>query len=263
LLAATAVSAQTPSAPLPALAPPASDWTVTIGAEGRVVPAFEGAKVYQIWPYPIIAVRKAGTPRDFTAPRDGFSFALVNIGQFRFGPTAKVGLPRDESDDPAALRGLGDVPWKIELGAFAEFWPVPWLRTRGELREGVSGHYGLVGELTADVVIPANNQLTLSGGPRLTLASAPALQPYFGITQAQSLASGYPIYSPKGGAKAVGAGAQARWQWNPQWATHVFAEYDRLLGGAADSPIVTRSGSRDQVMVGLGLSYTFNLHLGL
>jgi outer membrane protein len=261
--AASAADVQTASqsvVPVSSSAP--SDWTVELGVEGRLAPAFEGSKVYQLWPYPIISIRRAGTTRNFTSPRDGFSFAIVDLGQFRFGPTAKVALPRDESDDPGALRGLGDVPWKIEIGAFAEFWPMPWLRTRGELRQGLSGHHGLIGELTADVVVPATQQLTLSAGPRLTFASAKALQPYFGITQAQSLASGDPIYKPGGGTEAVGAGAQARWQWNPQWATNVFVEYDHLLDGAANSPIVTRSGSRDQVTVGLGLSYTFNVALG-
>jgi outer membrane protein len=261
-LAALVLSATAHAQPVSAPAAAPADWTITLGAEGRLVPAFEGSRIYQIWPYPILAIRRAGTPRDFTSPRDGFSVAIVNLGQFRFGPTAKVGLPREVNDDPEALAGLGNVPWKFEIGAFAEFWPMPWLRTRGELRQGVSGHHGLVGELTADVVVPASEQLTLSAGPRLTLASAPALQPYYGITAAQSFASGYPFYDPKGGLKAVGAGAQARWQWNRQWATNVYVEYDRLLAGAADSPIVTRHGSADQVMVGVGLSYTFDVALG-
>jgi outer membrane protein len=79
------------------------------------------------------------------------------------------------------------------------------------------------------------------------------------VTPAQSLTSGLPVYSPKGGVRSVGLGAQARQQWTPRWATNLYVEYDRLLGDAAKSPILTRNGSVDQVTVGVGVSYTFDI----
>jgi outer membrane protein len=259
-VAAVVTAAATDMAHAQTAAPPpaAADWLVTLGVEGRLLPSFEGSSNYVVWPYPIINVRKAGTPRDFTSPRDGFSVAIVNIGQFRVGPTGKLALPRRESDD-IALRGLGNVPWKFEIGGFAEYWPWQWLRTRVEVRQGVSGHHGIVSDLTADVVMPMTPIWTLSAGPRLSLATADALQPYFGVTPAQSLTSGLPVYSPKGGVRSVGFGAQARQQWTPRWATNLYVEYDRLLGDAAKSPILTRNGSVDQVTVGVGVSYTFDI----
>ncbi|MPZ55107.1 MAG: MipA/OmpV family protein [Rhizobiales bacterium] len=239
---------------------PAADWTVTLGVEGRVLPAFEGSDRYVVRPFPIVDIRRAGTPRRFSSPRDGVSVAIVNVGQFRFGPSGKASLPRRESDDPG-LRGLGDVDWTLEIGAFAEYWVLPWLRTRAELRQGIGGHHGLVSEITADVVVPATETLTLSAGPRLILATAAALRPYFGVDAAQSVTSGMPVYDPEGGIRSVGLGAQLRQQWSAQWATNVFLEYDRLVGDAARSPILSRSGSADQVTVGLGLSYSFNISL--
>jgi outer membrane protein len=241
---------------------PAPDWTITIGAEGRVTPAYDGSDRYIVVPYPVFEIRRAGTPRNFTSPRDGFSIAIINLGQFRLGPTGKVVLPRDQSDY-AALRGLGDVDWALEVGAFAEFWPWRWLRTRAEVRQGFGGHDGVVAELTADVVVPVTQTLTFSAGPRLTLASADALQPYFGVTPAQSIRSGLPVFRPDGGVRAFGLGAQVRQEWSREWATNLFVEYDRLSDDAARSPILTRRGSVDQVTVGIGLSYTFDVHLGL
>jgi len=242
---------------------PAPDWTLTLGVEGRYLPSYVGSDRYIFAPFPIFDIRRAGTPRRFSAPLDGVSVAIVNIGQFRFGPTGKLVLPRDESEDPAALRGLGDVDWALELGVFAEYWFVPWLRGRVELRQGIGGHTGLVSEITADIVVPATESLTLSAGPRLTLATAQALQPYFGVTPAQSLTSGLPVYSPGGGVSAVGVGAQARQQLTRDWAVNLFVEYDRLVGDAANSPVLARGGSADQVTVGIGVSYTFDIHLGI
>ena len=245
---------------LPAFAPgAASEWTVTIGAEGRMLPTFEGSDRYTVLPFPVFDLRRAGTPPTFHSPYDGFGFGVLDTGQFRIGPTFKVRLPRNESDD-SDLKGLGDVSWALEAGVFADYWVMPWLRTRAELRQGFGGHHGIVADLTADAVIPIAPRWTLSGGPRLTLATTAATTPYFSVTPEQSFASGLPVYNATGGVHSYGVGAQARYQWSPQWATYVFAEYERLADSAADSPIVTQLGSPNQLQVGLGVTYSFDMH---
>lgn len=236
----------------------AKDWTVTLGVEGRVLPSYEGSGSFVLAPLPYFSMRRAGTPWHFRSPRDGASIGIIDTGRFAFGPTFKLRLPRNEGDD-TDLRGLGDVGWTLEAGAFAEFWPSDWLRLRGELRQGIGGHHGLVSDLMADVVYQVVPQLTLSGGPRLTLASAAATSPYFSITPTQSAASGLPVYDAGGGLRAVGAGVQARYEWSPNWATHAFLEYERLTGDAASSPLVTTRGSRDQFQVGIGVTYSFDM----
>lgn len=236
------------------------DWTVTIGVGGRMLPAYAGSDQYSFLPFPIFDVRRAGTPWRFSSPRDGWGFAIVDLGQFRFGPVGKLVLPRDQ-DDNIVLRGLGDVDVAFEIGAFAEYWVFPWLRTRAEVRQGFGGHDGIVSDITADVVVPATEKLTLSVGPRLTLATSAALQPYFGITASQSLASGLPLYKPAGGVRSFGAGAQAHQQWSPQWGSRVFVEYERLVGDTAKSPVLFSNGSADQVTIGVGVSYSFDISL--
>lgn len=233
-------------------------WTVTLGAEGRVLPTYEGSSHYRVLPVPLFDIRRAGTPRQFQSSRDGASIGIIEFDNFRLGPTLKVRLPRREGDD-SNLRGLGDVNFAVELGGFAEYWFTPWLRTRGELRQGVSGHHGLTGDLSADVVVPVTTQLTLSGGPRVSFDGGSTMRTYFGIDPTQSALSGLPTYSPSGGVRSYGLGAMARYEITPQWATHVFVEYERLSSSAADSPIVSLRGSRDQVTTGLGVTYSFDV----
>ena len=232
-------------------------WTVTVGVEGSVLPTYEGSDRYMLRPFPLFDVRKAGTPPTFHAPRDGFGFGVYDNGRFRVGPTAKVRFARQESDD-SDLRGLG-VDWAVEVGGFADYWVTPWLRTRAELRQGFGGHHGIVSDLTADVVVPVTSKLTFSGGPRLTLATDKAEDPYYSITASQALISGLPVYRAKGGVHSWGLGAQARYMWSPQWATYTYLEYQRLAGDAADSPLITQRGSRDQIQVGMGVSYSFDV----
>ena len=261
ILAATlSVPAAGWAEPAGTTSPPAvTPWTVTIGVQGRLEPVFQGSDTYQILPYPVFNIRRAGTPERFLAPRDNAAISFYDVGFFRVGAVGKVRRARDQSDDPA-LNGLGDVPWAGEIGGFAEYWWVPWLRGRAEVRQGFNGHHGIVSDLMLDVVIPATSQLTLSGGPRLTLVTAAANDPYFSITPGQSFASGLPVYNAKGGVQSFGAGVQARYRWNAVWGTHAFVEYERLTGSAANSPLVEQRGSPNQFTIGLGTTYSFNFY---
>src|SRR5262245_28879468 len=190
-----------------ALRPPAYDWTITIGVEGRVEPSFQGSDRYTVRPYPWLDVRPFGTPERFHGPRDGFGVGLIEGSNFQIGPVGQYRTARRESDDPAALHGLGNVPWAVEVGAFAEYWWVPWLRTRAEVRQGFNGHHGVVADIFMDAVVPVNPQLTMSGGPRVTFATTAATRPYFSINEVQSAASGLPVFAAEGGVRSIGAGA--------------------------------------------------------
>lgn len=260
---APSLAADLPRAPSqPSLLSPipvaSAGWTITVGVEARYLPTYEGNDRYDVVPWMTLNIRRAGTIRPFQNPRDGFSASLFNTAGVQFGATAKFKMPRRQSRDPD-LAGLGDVDFVFEPGLFAEYWPVQWLRTRAEVRHGVGGHRGLVGDLSADLVVAVTPKLTLSGGPRLSFASANAISPYFGVTVAQAVASGLPVYATSGGTKAYGAGAQIRYEWTPQWATHAFVEYDRLTGSTARSPLVTLRGDPNQVTVGAGVTYSFDI----
>lgn len=239
-------------------APAVPAWIVTLGVEGRVETVFLGGDTYTVRPAPIFSFRRVGTPEEFHAPRDGAGIALFETQSLKIGPNVKVRAQRKESQS-SELYGLGDVDWAVEVGGFVEYWWMPWLRSRAEVRQGFGGHHGVVGDLTADLVLPVTSTLTLSGGPRLSLASDKALDPYFSITPWQSFQSGLPVYQAKGGLQSVGAGAQARYFWTPELATHVYVEYQRLLDSAADSPLVTMRGSPDQVTFGFGVTRAFTI----
>ena len=241
-----------------AVRPAPTDWTLTLGVEGRLMPSYDGSDRYVLRPIPLIDLRRAGTARSFSSSRDGASIGVFDNGNLRVGLTGKVRLPRRENDD-ADLRGLGNVDWAFEAGVFAEYYPVNWLRTRIDVRRGFGGHHGVVGDLSADVVMPVSPRLTLSGGPRLTAVSAAANDPYFSINAAQSAASGLPVYTASGGLRSYGAGGMARYEWSPRWATHFFAEYEHLTGSAAQSPLVTQRGNPNQVQFGLGATYSFDV----
>jgi MipA family protein len=243
---------------LPFLPSVSGDWTVTIGAGAEMKPDYEGARHVMFSPIPIFYIRRAGSAEPFHGPRDGASVALIDYGGFRAGPVGKIVEARTVSGHPE-LNGLGDVNTAYEIGGFVEYFAVDWFRARAELLQGFGGHHGVVANFSGDFIVPLSQHWTVSGGPRFTVEDNNATSPYFSITQAQALASGLPVFNAKGGAHSAGVGAQLRYQYNPQWGVHSYVEYQRLLGGAANSPLVTLRGSPDQLTVGIGASYSFDV----
>lgn len=247
-------------------APAVPDWIVTVGGEARLVPAWPGApeNKFALTGAPLLSFRDAGSPPSYFGPRDSFGFTVLNFGQINFGPAFKLVWQRNASQY-TDLNGLGNVDFALQAGAFAEFWPLPWLRLRTELRQGFGGETGVTGDAFLDAVVPVG-PFRFSAGPRVTAQSAAATSPYFSITPAQSAASTIsglpmlPVYSAGGGLYSYGAGGQAEYFWNPQWAVHAFVEYERLTGSAAGSPLVTQRGSPNQFIFGLGATYSFSMH---
>jgi outer membrane protein len=232
--------------------------TVTIGAEGRMTPSYEGSKNFDFMPLPMFDVRPMGTAPRFHSPRDGFGISLYENGPFAIGPVAYLEFAR-RSSKISALRGLEDIRLAYELGGFIDYWATSWLRGHLELRKGFQGHHGTILDLAADVVVPVQPTLTFSAGPRMRISDSSGNSRYFDISAVESAASGLPFYNAGAGIRTVGAGTQLIKQWTPQWATHAFLEYDRLVGDAADSPLFSIRGTPDQFTIGAGFAYSFDI----
>lgn len=258
--AQTAFTLPAPPFELPMLPSASGNWTVMVGIGGEYRPEFAGSNNGKFLPIPIFSIRRSGSIEQFRGPRDSASIALLDVGNFRAGPAFKYVASR-KSDKYSELTGLGNVDAAYELGGFVEYYLVDWLRLRSELRQGMGGHTGTVADVSADVIVPLIQRLTISAGPRFTWKSTNAVAPYFGVDAVQALASGLPRYDARGGAHSVGFGSQISYRINPQWEVHAYVEYEKLLGDTADSPLVKLRGSSNQTTVGVGASYSFDFRI--
>ncbi|WEX11212.1 MipA/OmpV family protein [Chelativorans sp. AA-79] len=236
------------------------DWSLTVGAAGLVAPSFEGSKDWIFKVSPMISLSRQGSATRFSSRNDNPSFGFVDTGVFRAGVVGKLVFKRDgDTDDD--LKGLDPIRFGGEVGGFAEIYPTDNIRIRGEVRRGIRSHEGVVADVAVDVFDDLTPTVRVSGGPRLSFASAEYFDAYYGVSAGESARSGLPRYSPGGGVKSVGAGAAVTWKTTDKITTSVFAEYERLLGAAADSPLVERRGSPDQVTLGLSATYRFDFSL--
>ena len=235
------------------------EWVVTLRGNVVASPDFPGSDELSVIGYPSMSLRRAGTPDRFSSPDDAISFGLIDTGTFRAGPSFRYIGARKQKDH-FELIGLGDVPWTIEAGVFAELWPTDYLRARVDVRHGFHGHRGLVADFALDGVLPYG-AFSFSAGPRLTLASSRFMDAYFSVSPFEANINGAPAYSASGGVKSVGLAGAVNYRFSPQWSTTGYVRYDRLVGDAGDSPIPQLYGSRNQFTVGASVGYTFNVRM--
>jgi MipA family protein len=233
-----------------------SGWIVTVKGNLRAGPSYPGSDDFSFIGYPSLSFRRAGTVERFSAPDDGLSFSFLDESVFRIGVVGRFVGGRYYQDN-RELVGLEKIDWAVEPGVFVEYWPLEFLRARAEIRRGFGGHEGFVADFGLDAV-QRFGAVTLSLGPRLSLGDSEFTRTYFGVTPEEAALNGQvTAYRPSGGITSVGATGAVSYDWSPQWSTTAFVTYKHLVSDAADSPIVERFGSENQVGLGATLSYSF------
>lgn len=233
-----------------------SAWQV--GGFVFVAPKYEGAKDYEVLGAPFIA--PAGldeTSRvQFRGP-DDLRFRAIEFAGFEAGPLVGWRFDRDDND-AARLRGLGDVDGGFVAGAYVAY-------RLGPISPFVSYHHQLSGDDTGGLIrFGAEGRVPLSPGISVlatvgaTYADDDFMDSYFEVTAAQSAASvaGLGMYDAEASIKDVYLGLTSDIPLTDVWTLKLTGRYSRLVGDAADSPIVE---SEDQFFGGLGLSYRFDV----
>ncbi len=227
---------------------------IRVGLGAQFVPSYPGADSLSLRPLVDVSLTRGSKPFDFEAPDESFGPSLIKEGGLEIGPALNFEGSRKAEDVGA---DLDKVPFTFEAGAFVQYAFSPKFRIRAEGRKGLGGHDGWIGQVGADFVARDGDDWLFSIGPRLTLSDGRYHRAYFGVTQAESVRTGLAAYRPGGGIQAVGATAGFIKQLDKRWGIYSYAKYDRLVGDAADSPVVRVHGSRDQFSGGLALTYTF------
>jgi outer membrane protein len=256
LIAVTLAAAGILPAWSPAFAQDSGDTRVRVGLGAQLRPEFVGADHTEVGPLWDIDIARGTNEFPFEAPDYSFGIPVISSGGFSFGPAANIASSRKESDVGAPV---GEVKTTIEAGGFTNYEVSESFYLHAEMLKGIGGHKGVVGTLGADYVWRDGDKYVLSVGPRLLLSDSRYQRAYFGVTPAAALASGLPAYRPTGVVHGVAMASGLSYQLNNRFGLFGYGRYERLVGDAADSPIVRELGSRNQLSGGLGLNYTFTM----
>jgi MipA family protein len=189
---------------------------------------------------------------------DGWFAGTGGVG-YRLGDgttwnaAVRVGLDRGrrESNSPA-LRGMGDIPTRADVGVSGSVRLLPFLMAGAGLKYG-SGEdrNGLVADLSLRTMVPLSPRARLMLGVGGHWVNAAAMQSAFGVSATQSLSSGYALYQPGAGWRDWGPSTTAMVDLGGDWQLMLRVDYRRLLGDAKASPLV-RDNSGTSGMVTLG-----------
>jgi outer membrane scaffolding protein for murein synthesis (MipA/OmpV family) len=193
-------------------------------------------------------------------------YAQFNFGDltgFQWGPAGSLRLGRKDVDDPVVAQ-IHEVHTTVEGGGFVGYeyintGGVPY-RLRGSMSVVTNAgaiYTGARVSLNGSAWVPVHSRVFAGVGLGATWVSAGFNQTYFGVTQDDSARSGLPAFSPSGGLEQVTGWLAAIYRIDPHWFAGAMIYYQRISGSAADSPIVTQRGNRNQITYGAGVAYAF------
>lgn len=233
----------------------AQDTQVAAGLGIGAAPDYEGSEDYQAVPIPYLSVGWSnhmsinwlGNKAKFNLIPSAFWRGGV-IGEY----IAKRGdVENDRVDD------LQNVDAALMLGGFFGFQYNHWSASIEAMQDMADGNDGAIIRLNGGYTIPLDQTWTLSLGAFTTWADDDYMEAYFEIDAADSARSGLKQYDADADFKDVGLNAMMTYKPWEHWGFMGLLSYKRLLGDAADSPVVDDEGDENQYTAGVLLFYRF------
>lgn len=228
-----------------------SKYSLRIGAGVLYSPDYEGSSRYRLRLLPVVDLRW----KQIAYLHDkSLRVNLIRNGWLKAGPILSFSPGRHEDNNPD-LQGLGDVGNGLEVGGFAESLVGPFALRFDVQKEVAGGYGGVTSHLEAGFLAYRNEKLSLVTGARVSFAGKNYMNAFFGVTPAQSAASGLPIFHARGGVKDIGIGILTDYLISDNWSAGSVLGCSRLLGDAAGNPLVKERGSANQCIAFVRLTY--------
>lgn len=232
------------------MAGPLPEWRIVLGGGVDVLPLYDGSKRYRVLPSVVVDIRYKDIA--FASDGEGVGVNVLRGATYRAGVAVDYDLGRDHHIEHR-LTGLGNVDPAPEAKLFAEYFLKPIVFT-ADLRKGLGGHNGVIGDLGAYVPVPLAEGFYLFTGPSLTLADGHYMQAYFGVSPAQASRSAFHVFTARGGLDRAGWGVTTAYEWTEHWWLEAEGAWQFLLGDAARSPI---ADDKSEGTVGVNVIYRF------
>ncbi|MDA7964908.1 MipA/OmpV family protein [Ruegeria sp.] len=245
------------------------NWEFFLGAGAEYEPEYEGSDRYTTEFQPGFQI--VYKDRLLISPQ-GIGAFIVNQDRLRIQTAIGYGGGRNESDSPD-LAGLGDIDDGAVFAFGAQYDLTRRLAATVDVEKYFSGSEGTLVTLGLQTQVPfgvvrgallptgvrpedvtRERGLALFGGVSVDWADTNYNQSFFGISAAQSAASGLSQFSAGSGFKSVNAEIGFLQPLGKGWGLTGAIGYSRLLGDAVDSPIVK---SRDAVTAELAVGFRF------
>lgn len=232
-----------------------SDLEFQAGAAVFVAPTYEGGKSYDVMAVPFAFPGGKGGDDDLTFNDiDSVQYRFVKSGPFEAGALGGIWTGRGKHDSDRLL-GFGHIDAGLVLGGFGAYNLGPAKFTASYHRQVTDDVGGLI-RLRADTILPISNSVKFLAGIGTNYADDEYMRVHFGVDAAQSAVSvaRLGVYDANAGFKNVFVGAGLEYEFSERWTAKLYGEYSRLIGDAADSPVIE---TKDQFSGLFAITYQF------
>lgn len=226
-------------------------WSVGMGAGGGWSPEYRGADGYKAEGLPFITARKGQLSID---PVTGVSYDLLASKNLKFAPTLSYAKGRDNT---GALENFEDVHGGAMAGVLAS-WNVGSWQLNGDVSAAVSGDLDGVrarGYLRYRGQI--GNRVLFAAGPGVSWGNNRWNQALFDVSSKDAARSGIRAFQTEGEYLQSSMNGRLTFLVTRKLSVSTVAQYSRLFGDAADSPIVEDVGDANQWHGSLAINYQF------
>jgi MipA family protein len=223
---------------------------VRVGFIALDAPRYQGSDEQKVTVVPGIFLHASNGL--FADPFNGVGYSFDPAGDLNYG--VRVNLETGRSVEKT-LPGFEKIKARVNPGAFANYAVNDKLTLKSALRLGVGdGADGSLLNLGASYKVYNENYISIALNASVKYANSSYMQSYFGVTPAQSAASGLKTYQPSAGFSMAQVGVTAGFPISRQIYIFSSASVQRLLGDAANSPLTKK---QNQFTAFVGSVYSF------
>ena len=217
-----------------------SEWQTTLGLGAMVRPTYEGSDSYTVTPIPYIN----------STYNDMLQIGPDSVSVYTRQDNLKLGIGgiyhggREDSDDGGIfsngddyLQGMGDIDSAFGAKAYTSYSLGSIALDAAATKYFGDDNDGILLEAGISSPYKVSEQLSLTPNASVTWANEDYMQTWFGVSPAQSAASGFSAYNAGAGIKNVDVGVRADYAFDANWFISGNAKVKFLTGDAADSPI--------------------------
>ncbi len=226
----------------------ADDDHLKLGLGAAIAPRYEGADEYRLQPFPVVDAQYG---RFFARSGDGLGLNIWQSAQLTIGAGVNMMEGYSKSDVPEGIGKLSNA-----LGARVFVSTNAWgaIFTVSATQAISKSERGLIANARVSYPYSISERFRVIPSVSVNWANAKYMDSYFGINAQQAARSGLSEYRPSAGFKDVSLRLGFSYDLTKTWSITGVAGVSRLMGDAADSPLVRR---KSQAVGALGVAYRF------
>lgn len=206
------------------------DYSLSIGPGAGVIPTFQGSDKFRVIPLPLIEGRYG---RFFIDTSEGIGIDLFRDDTFRGGVSLTYVPGYDKDDVPTGIEGIADTAGARIFGSAR----VDCFTFSVGATQSIGGAKGLVADAALSYYLPVTRNFALIPSVGTTWADGKYMDNYFGISAAESTASGLPAFKAESGFKDASLSLTGVYQLSDRWTLTGNVSAKTLLGDALDTPL--------------------------